>query len=682
MGRDLKLKRNARTKSGDEAGIKWAALGLAVLVGLVFANGLPGPFVFDDKPNIAENSALHRLWPISQVVRPPIDLGSTLAGRPVASLSLALNHAVTGGAPWSYRAGNILLHICGAGLLFGLVRRTLAMTGPATPPESGPPWLLAASVAALWAVHPLQTAAVTYIVQRVEVLAACFYLLSFYGFVRSLRSPRPRWWWLLSILVAFAGMGTKETVVSLPMLVLFYDRAFGAGSLRAALRQRAGYYVGLASSWLWLAWLVTQSAGRGGTAGFDAGISSWTYLLTQAEAIVGYLGLTVWPNPLIFDYGTGVVEGWGEVWLEALVVVALLAAVGVAMVRAPRWGFVGVWFFALLAPSSSVVPIASQTIAEHRMYLALAAPLLLAVLGLQQWLGRRLWVAVIPLLLVFSALTVSRNRDYASEEALWADTVAQRPENSRSRVNYGLALLEAGRIDPALVQLRRAVRIEPTSADAHFNLGVVLAKAGNPVEARTAYEAALRLRAHYPEAANNLGNLRLAEQRWGEAEQWYRAAIAQRPDYAEAQVNLSMALLELAQPMEAIRAAERAVALSPNSAAAAYQLGNARIASRRLAEARAAFARAVALDPRHAGAHANLGHVLIELDLLADALPHYEAALRLQPTWRSVRRNAAALLTHFGRVPEAIAHLEVLVQQQPGDAAAREELARLRAAGR
>ena len=162
-------------------------------------------------------------------------------------------------------------------------------------------------------------------------------------------------------------------MASAPLMVLLYDRTFLAGSFREALRRRWGLYVGLAATWLLLAVLVIGSAGRGGSAGFGLEISPWEYALTQCGAIPHYLRLCFWPTGLCLDYGDSVVQSLWAVLPQAIGVVALVALTVVGVVALAGGGLLGAFFLAVLAPTSSIVPVATQTVAEHRMYLPLAA---------------------------------------------------------------------------------------------------------------------------------------------------------------------------------------------------------------------------------------------------------------------------------------------------------------------
>lgn len=197
-------------------------------------------------------------------------------------------------------------------------------------------------------------------------------------------------------------------------LLLHFLAALALGELvRRTLRRRGGARP--AATWLLLAALMLTSRHRDNTVGFGLGVGPGAYLLTQARAIALYLRLCLWPHPLVIDYGTALVSGLGAMWPQGLLVLALLGAAAWALVRRPALGFLGGAFFAVLAPSSSFIPLVTQPIAEHRMYLPLAAAVVLAVLGLESLAGNRslwLWPAAAGLL---AFATSRRVADYRAE---------------------------------------------------------------------------------------------------------------------------------------------------------------------------------------------------------------------------------------------------------------------------
>lgn len=670
------------TRAAREDPRRWATIPVGVILlaaVLAYANSLGLPFIFDDIPAVQLGGRIAETGSWSAAFAAGPDAGETTSGRPVFTLTLALNHLLSGTHAWSYHLLNLLIHAAAGLALFSIARRTFVLAPlPAHLRAFARP--MATAVATLWTVHPLQTQAVSYTVQRAESLSGLFLLLTLYTFLRAIEATRPKRWQTVSVLAAVLGMATKEVTVVAPLLVLLYDRTFITGGFRAAWQARSGYYVALAATWFVLAALVLSTEGRGGTAGFDSQVSPWHYLLTQASAIPRYLQLTLWPHPLVFDYGTTVVRDLGAVFLPAALVVALLGGTTWAIWRAPAWGFLGCWFFFALAPSSSLIPIASQTMAEHRMYLALAAPLTLAVVALYAGLGRRSSWVLVALALTSIGLTHLRNTTYRSDLSLWADTVAKRPENARAHHNLGLAEFNRAQFDPASRHFNEAIRFQPKSTESHYNLGLVLSRLDRPAEAIGHYERALALEPRHVQALNNLGNAFLALGRPGDARPHYQRAVQLDPAFAEPHSNLSDALLQLGDPTGALRHAETALRVNPGFAEAHFNAANAFAELRQFNSARIHYERALQLRPNDAGMHNNLGNVLIELGELPNAVSRYEQALALAPDFVDPRRNLALLLLHLGRPVAAEPHLDFLARRFPNDPAIAGALRETRAA--
>jgi tetratricopeptide (TPR) repeat protein len=586
---------------------------------LAYYNSFLAPFIGDDVHSVSENPTIRHLWPVWDALSPPHGRGLTVEGRPALNFSFALNYAVSGVRPWGYHALNLAIHILAGLTLLGIARRTLLR--PALSGRFGAEsTLLALAIAVIWTLHPLQTEAVTYVAQRAESLMGFFYLLTMYCFIRGVESPKPGRWYALSVGSCLLGMGTKEVMASAPLMVLLYDRTFVAGSFREAGKRRWRLYAGLAGTWLVLGYLVASTRNRGGTAGFGSGISWWEYAATQCRAIVHYLRLSVWPCPLVLDYGTDTVQHVGEIAPYALVLAVLAVGTVLCLWRRNTLGFLGAWLFAILAPSSSVVPVASQTVAEHRMYLPLAAVVATVVLGsanLGQYLlgrwpqTRRLleWAVSAAVALVLMFLTIQRNQDYKTFLTIWQDTVAKCPNNPR----------------------------------AHNNLGTALAQTGKTEEAIAHYEQALRLKPDYAEALNHLGTVLLQEGKVTDAIRRYEQALRIRPDYAEAHYNLGVALGQTGRIEEAIAHYEQALQLKPDYAEAHNNLGNALAQTGRIEEAIAHYEQTLQLKPDYAEAHYNLGIALARTGKIEEAIAHYEQALKLQPDFAPARNALARL---------------------------------------
>lgn len=590
---------------------------LVAATSLAYFRSFSVPFVFDDIPSILENPSIRHLWPPWSALTPPPELnGYPVGGRPLVNLSLALNYALGGATPAGYHAFNLLLHLLATLTLFGVVRHTL-LAAPGLAHLRAVSLPLAFGAAALWSLHPLHTAAVTYVCQRAELLMAFAYLLTLYAFIRSVLSSSPHRWLALSAIACLLGMAAKEVMVSAPLIVFLYDRTFVAGDFSTAWRQRHRFYLTLAATWLLLAFLVIGNHQRGGTAGFDAGVTPWAYALTQVYAVPHYLARALWPSPLVFDYGIATVPPSTALIVPAFVLATLVVLTGFALVLRPALGFLGAAFFAILAPTSSVVPVATQTIAEHRMYLALAPLAILAVLGLNRLARRHAILVGTTLAAALGLATALRHTVYQSELALWTDTAAHRPENSR----------------------------------AHNNLGIQLFHAGRAAEALAAFDTALRLRPAYPEAHNNLGTALLRLGRAADAAAAFASALSYQADYAEAHCNLGLARQQLGQNADALASFSEALRLRPRFADAHNNLGILLLTVDRTAESVAHFEAVLRLNPLHAEAHNSLGVALMRLGRFPDAIFHYEAALRLNPNYATARENLTTLRARLGPPP-------------------------------
>jgi Tfp pilus assembly protein PilF len=545
---------------GEDRATRLRRLGGAALVVLalaLYANALRAPFVFDDQSAILGNRTL-RVWsPWWTPLFPPLDAGGVV-GRPLVNLSLALNYALGGESPAGYHAVNILLHGAVAWLLFAIVRRTLARVSAGERVD-----FFAWSIAAVWTVHPLLTESVTCVIQRNEVMASACVLGALYGFIRASEAgAAARNWRWLSVAACTLGMLCKEIAVVTPLVVLLYDRAFVTGSFGGAWRERRGYYLSLLATWLLLAVIVFSHGGtRGGTAGFGGEIGVAEYLPTQARAILQYLRLAFWPHPLVLDYGAATVA-WSDAILPGLGVLVLLGVSLALLMRQPRIGFVAATFFVLLAPSSSFVPLATQTIAEHRMYLPLACVVVLVALGLRRVTRHAAWV-LLGLCMPFAAATVARNELYRNPLALWEQTVRAAPQNSRAHIQLGNAYVEAGRRVDANAEFRRALELKPTSSSAQMNIGTLLLLQRRPLEALPILTAAVNTNPNNPAVRNSYAAALDQLGRKTEALKQYRYVVQLAPEMPQAHHNLALSLLEHRRVPEAIAEFETAARLMP-----------------------------------------------------------------------------------------------------------------------
>ena len=586
----------------NRGALRFAWVGIVAATIAAYHNSFYGPFVFDDLLSIRDNATLGP--PLWRALVPPAGAGLTVEGRPLLNFSFALNRLISGQSVWSYHEANLAIHVGAALALFGVIRRSLRLRAfdAAWRQSAG---AIAFATALLWAVHPVQTESVTYLVQRAESLMGMWFLLSFYGFVRGAAGGSPRWYGM-SIGACYAAALTKEVAVAIPVLVLLYDCAFVSGGWQAAWQARRKVHVSLFSSWLVVAALVAGSGSRGGTVGFGSQVAWWDYAWTQVDAIVVYLRLVFWPAPLIFDYGVAWVHPTWRLIPGVMAVLALLVGTALALVRWPKWGFLGLWFLAMLAPTS-LIPGNRQTIAEHRIYLSLAAPLLAGVIGLTRVAGPRRtgWIAV-ALALPLVWLVVRRNADYRSDVVLYADTVAKRPGNAFAHYNLGKALAESGDPARAIAVYQNAAWLDPAVPAVHYNLGNAFAALGRHEKAVTSFERALALSSAYALARYNLGNSLVALGRRTAAREQFAAAVQSDPEFVDARANLAGVLLELGELDRSATEFAEVLRRDPLSTTARFNLAQVFRAQGKLDEARRELETALKIDPKFEPARAAL----------------------------------------------------------------------------
>ena len=516
-----------------------AALGLATVA--VYSRTLGAPFIFDDLGNIVSNPNIRGpLFSLKSFTPPPV---SGITRRPVVHFTLALSWAMGGGDPAAFHAFNIAVHVIAALLLFGIL--TLSFQSPRLAGRFGPhAALLAFFSALLWAVHPLQTQAVTYVIQRCESLMGMFFLGVVYCAIRGFRSPRPAPWHALAVILFFLGAGVKEVMAAAPPMILLYDLVLSEKPPRRVLADSKLLYGGLAAGLLFLAYLVISGLAVSVT-GHERVFSAAQYLVSQPLVIFRYLSLSVLPRGQCLDYDWGAFP-LSRTWPYGLAIVALIAATAWALVRRRPAGLAGAWFFLCLAPSSSFVPV-PDIIFEHRMYLSLAALTTLFVTGSYRCAPRRApWLCILVCLWTAAAAALGiaafeRNRVYQSAVSIFADTAAKAPENPRALANLGMALLKDNRPQDAVFVLSRALALKDDIPGAWYDLGNAWAALGKMDKAKGAYAIALKVYPYNPRAWLNLGNALLATGETEKAALCYRNVLRLIPDSPEARRNLAVA---------------------------------------------------------------------------------------------------------------------------------------------
>ena len=409
---------------------------------------------------------------------------NSLAGEWAESLPETVWFALDNGHMAISRGISLALHVATAAVMFVVLRRTLQLPHLRERFGRNGSWL-ALAVSAIWMLHPLQTAAVTDVTRRPELVAGLAVMVTLQAVMQGRR--------VVAVAACALGMLAHELAAAIPVLALLYDRTFLTGSFRETLRARGGIYAMLAATWLLLAGRVMLGDFSSEAVPYGAPATPWVYLQVQCQAVVHYLRLALWPEPLVFDYG--VMRPGAFVWVlpPAFFLLSLAVVSIVALWQVRARGFLGAWFFLLLLATSSAWPIPHEPMAESRMHLPLAAVVTLVVLGVYRMAGTRAVAICALVALALGAATVRRNLDYRDPLPLWMDTAEKMPGNARAHVQVATWQLSAGHVAEAIASGAEAVGLDPYNADAHFALGQALQQAGRAGPARRHLEQAVKL---------------------------------------------------------------------------------------------------------------------------------------------------------------------------------------------
>ena len=641
MGTRIVVETPARTSSPIRL---WIVALVALTVG-VYISAYWGDFFLDDNDNIAKN----------QTLRDPLNLSKFMTyenntTRPVVQMTFALDYALFGKNSKPFHILNVLIHAGAAVLLFSIVRRSLLsprLAGHYASAASP----LAYAVALLWAVHPLQTESVTYIVQRHESLMGLFFLLGLYAMIRGAESPRRLAWHACAIAAAVLGAGCKQVIVALPVVALLYDRCFISGSLGAALKRAPFLYAGLLvlPSVLIVA-LIAQSKPIDSAGISILKITPWEYARSQFVVVTHYLRLVVYPVNLCVYYAWKIETDPLRIVPAAAFILLLLGLGAQQLWKNTVAGFWAGWFFVILAPTSTIFPIRDLAF-EHRMYLSLAGIMVLLVLGLyalRPYLsaGRNpmQWGAgVLGLLAVtWSALTVQRNIQYHDSAGLILDTLINTPHDAATQSRLAQGLLKSGAYRYARDLSENALKSDPNDSAAHANLGELALLTEEFVHAEDEFRKALQSKVPDPRAQKGLVNSLMEQGKDSDVD----ALLANEPDAvrAKAQMMLGNRAFNRNRFDDAARCFKRASERSPEDAEIATHLGIALAADGKDDEALVAFSAALRQQPRNGTALYNRGMVLERKGGARAAIADYREAVAINPENPKMLNSLAWLL--------------------------------------
>ncbi len=560
--KEISNQTKSSTGSGDLFGSRVVGLTLAALIvgaGL-YSSALHGTFLFDDQTLLFRqgvDSASLREW---------------LSGvRPLLMFSYWLNYWSSGSDPFGYHAFNLLIHAVNTGLVFVVLSRLL---GLAESPQAKRYWT-AALGATVFLIHPLATESVSYIAGRSESLAAFFLLLAYAVFLDGYAKPIS--WARSAVVVTLFGMAvaTKENAVALAGLLLLTDlswpRPYSVQGLRRNYRVYALMTPGVVLAAVWVGRVLSGA----GSAGFSIKAFTWyQYGFTEARAIFAYLRLAVIPLGQSIDHSFAIsrtVTDHGSIFYLILLAALITAAILVRR-RYPLASFGFLTFLILLAPTSSVIPIADPLV-ERRMYLPMIGLIVMAcqLAYRQRW--SMVWVSVLAaILMVFGVLCYERNEMWGKPYQIWESAIQVSPSKGRPylglveslvadnrcadaipyleqgerlmprdfsiQLAWGKTLECQGKREDALQRLDRAATIAPSS-DIYQLIGLLCGEMGKKEAAGAALKKATQLDPGNASAHSALGLWYEATGDAVDAEQEYRQALLRNAYITEAQNGLA-----------------------------------------------------------------------------------------------------------------------------------------------
>ncbi len=661
--------------------VRYAAMALvgAAFVAVLYSQVLHAPFFYDDLQNIRDNPYV-RLTTLSfQAIRDAA-FRNIAPTRPVSNLSFGLNYYVHGYHIFGYHIVNIVIHMLAGLFLFLFMRDTVALVkhksmSPLVTERTDPD-IVAFAAAFIWLIHPLQIQSVTYIVQRMNSMAGMFFFLSMLCYARARLAAGTRRQWALFALCGVSGLlalGSKEMTATLPFFILLYEWYFIQDLDFNWFKRRSLVVAGVV---LALAVLVVVFIGKNPIEGLAAAYKYRDFTMAQRvmsefRIVLMYLTLVFLPLPgrltLDYDFPLSYSLLNPPTTLVSLVVIVALVGLGIAAARRDRLLSYGIlWYFGNLVIESSVIGL--ELVYEHRTYIPMVFVVLLTVLAahryLKPWQARV--AAFIAVAAVLSLWTWQRNLVWKDEMTLWDDCVRKAPNKVRTVNNYGLALLEAGQVDKAIVMLGRAVEMKPEPGTLN-NLGNALVTQGRFREAIPYYTRALETAPDFVNARLGLGN---AYDLMGSPEmavREFQVALALNPRSDAVHTYLGRAFIKLKDYDQAVRHFREALRWNPSSFDAYASLGNVSTIEGRYGEAKGYYLQALKVNPGYADAYNNLGHVLFKERRYAEAVDAFNHALRLNPGLAKSHENLGMLYAQRGDYESAVLHLQEALRLQPGN---------------
>ena len=547
---------------------------ISLLGVLIFANHLNNPFQFDSVPYITNNINLKN----PETLLTPEFWQQEFLERGLLRMSMALNVQLDGFEPIGYHILNLGLHILNALLLFFVLEKTFRRFGlHAIGWEDQRIRTVSFFASVLFLCHPIQTESVIYIISRSEVMASTFYLLGLFMFQQLLERPatsRPQYCFyiLIIFLIALLGFSAKQTVATLPAIMLLYYFCPANSPAWPFLKKWKWAIGGVLSAVVGLLFykLFTDETFLIGPSRAEEMVGRAKYMLSQPGVIVFYyIKKLLFPINLNIDPDIEVVSSFLSFNFLISVFVIILLLVGSLKIFKNRFVFFFLcWFFIILSPSSSIVTL-HDLAAEHRVYLASAGIFILLACVVSEFTHKtqspQTVLIVYILIGVFGVLTIKRNTVWKSELSLWQDTYSKSPHKVRPLINLARAYSLEGETEKAIKYYQESLIQSPFVFATNYNLGDLYLKKGLEPDAIRHFLLASRIEPEVPESFAKLGEIYLSQKKFQLADTYFKRAVELNPHYSLVFKNLGVVnYYHLNNPKQGLAYFSRSLTLDPN----------------------------------------------------------------------------------------------------------------------
>lgn len=567
----------------------FAFVTLFIIVLAIYSNTFDASWHFDDETNILKNKALHLTDLTWQNVKSTFYAswdGRENLFRPVACLSLALNYYFGGTEVYGYHLINLTIHCLSSIFLFLFVYHTLNL--PILKERYGPnSYFIALLATVFWAINPMQTQAITYVVQRMTSMAGMFSIMAMYFYLKGKMSTRSRLkttHYIVCCICGILAMGSKENAVMLPMVILIYDLFLIQGVTKKNIKRYLFFLVIVILISLALALLLAGPSffsPKNLIASYQSrGFTLSERLLTEPRIVLFYVSLLLYPMPyrLCISHDIFVSKGLLDPPTTIIAILIIFTLLGLTILKSKRWPLVSfciLFFFINHVIESTVLPL--ELVFEHRNYIPsmlFFVPIaILIAKGIRFFSYKRSMQFIISIFVVLALVAIGhstfiRNFAWKAEETLWLDAVEKNPNLLRPHINLGKAYADVGLNQMALDQFRKALYLPDGSNRkkhhlAHYNIGMIYKSLKDHNRAEEHFLKAVDLEPRFPSAYTQLGILKMEKGEDDKALEYFLKALAYDINSQQERNYAGLVLLKHNKLADAIKQFQESLKVNP-----------------------------------------------------------------------------------------------------------------------